>query len=230
MATATASLSATRRTGTGKGNARSLRREGQVPAVIYGHARESQALTVSARDLDKLLARFSPDNTVVEVSVDGSTSRALIREIQRHPFKRVVLHVDFQELVEGEKMTVRVPLRLTGTPAGVRLGGGVIDHTLRELTISVDPAHMPTQIEIDITSLEMGDSIHVSDVAVPEGVTVLDEPNAAVVVIAMPRAAIETVAAEAEPTSAEPEVIRAKKPEEGAEPEKGEKGEKSEKK
>jgi large subunit ribosomal protein L25 len=223
MATATASLSATRRTGTGRGNARSLRREGQVPAVIYGHARESQALTVSARDLEKLLARFSPDNTVVEVSVEGTTSRALIREIQRHPFKRMVLHVDFQELVEGEKMTVRVPLRLTGTAAGVRLGGGVVDHTLRELTISVDPAHMPSQIEIDISALELGESIHVSDVKVPEGVTVLDEPNAAVVVISVPRAAVEAATTEAEPTTAEPEVIRAKKPEEGAEPEKSEK-------
>lgn len=221
MATTTASLSATRRTGTGKGNARSLRRDGQVPAVIYGHARESTALTVSARDLDKLLSRISADNTVVEIAVEGTTSRALIREIQRHPFKRQILHVDFQELVAGEKMTVRVPVRLIGTPAGVRLGGGIVDHTLRELTISVDPAQMPNQIEIDITDMELGDSIHVSAVRVPAGVTVLDDANAAVVVIATPRAAVETVAAEAEPAATtEPEVIRAKKPEEGAEPDK----------
>ncbi len=217
---ATASLSATRRTGTGKGNARSLRRDGQIPAVIYGHARESQSLAVSARDLEKLLSHISAANSVVELAVEGTTSRALIREIQRHPFKRVILHVDFQELVAGEKMTVRVPLRLIGTPVGVRLGGGIIDHTLRELTISVDPAQMPSQIEVDITDLELGQSIHVSGVKVPAGVTVLDEPGAAVVVIATPRAAVEAVVAEAEPTSAEPEVIRAKKPEEGAEPEK----------
>jgi len=217
---ATASLSATRRTGTGKGNARSLRRDGQIPAVIYGHARESQSLAVSARDLEKLLSHISAANSVVELAVEGTTSRALIREIQRHPFKRMILHVDFQELVGGEKMTVRVPLRLIGTPVGVRLGGGIIDHTLRELTISVDPAQMPSQIEVDITDLELGQSIHVSGVKVPAGVTVLDEPGAAVVVIATPRAAVEAVVAEAEPTSAEPEVIRAKKPEEGAEPEK----------
>lgn len=217
---ATATLSATRRTGTGKGSARSLRRDGQVPAVIYGSARESQPLAVAARDLEKLLSRISADNTVVEISVEGATSRALIKEIQRHPFKRVVLHVDFQELVAGKKMTVRVPIRLLGVPAGVRLGGGIIDHTLRELTISVDPAHMPNQIEIDITNLELGDSIHVNGVKVPEGVTVLDEASAAVVVIATPRAVVEAAVAEAEPTSAEPEVIRAKKPEEGAEPDK----------
>jgi large subunit ribosomal protein L25 len=217
---ATASLSATRRSGTGKGNARALRREGQIPAVIYGHARESQPLAISARDLEKLLSHISADNTVVEIAVDGGTSRALIREIQRHPFKRAILHVDFQEIVAGEKMTVRVPLRLIGTPVGVRLGGGIIDHTLRELTISVDPASMPNQIEVDITDLELGQSIHVAGIKVPDGVTVLDEPGAAVVVIATPRAAVETVVAEVEPTSAEPEVIRAKKPEEGAEPEK----------
>ncbi|MEO7042528.1 MAG: 50S ribosomal protein L25 [Gemmatimonadaceae bacterium] len=217
---ATASLSATRRADTGKGNARSLRRDGQIPAVIYGHSRQSQPLAIDARDLEKLLSRISADNTVVELDVEGTASRALIREIQRHPFKRAILHVDFQELVAGEKMTVRVPIRLIGTPAGVRLGGGIIDHTLRELTISVDPASMPSQIEIDITDLEIGASIHVHQVKVPDGVTVLDEPGAAVVVIATPRAAVEAVAAEAEPTSAEPEVIRAKKPEEGAEPEK----------
>ena len=221
MATTTASLSATRRTGTGKGNARSLRRDGQVPAVIYGHARESTALTISARDLDKLLSRISADNTVVEIAVEGATSRALIREIQRHPFKRQILHVDFQELVVGEKMTVRIPVRLIGIPAGVRLGGGIVDHTLRELTISVDPAQMPNQIEIDITNMELGDSIHVNAVPVPAGVTVLDDANAAVVVIATPRAAVEAVAVEAEPAATtEPEVIRAKKPEEGAEPDK----------
>jgi large subunit ribosomal protein L25 len=217
---ATASLSATRRTDTGKGNARSLRRDGQIPAVIYGHARESQPLAVAARDLEKLLSRISADNTVVELEVEGTTSRALIREIQRHPFKRAILHVDFQELVAGEKMIVRVPIRLIGIPAGVRLGGGIIDHTLRELTISVDPASMPGQIEIDITDLEIGGSVHVNQVKVPAGVEVLDEPGAAVVVIATPRAAIEAVAVEAEPVAVEPEVIRAKKPEEGAEPEK----------
>ncbi len=221
MSAASAStLTATRRSTTGKGNARSLRREGQIPAVIYGHAREAQSLAIPARDLEKLLSHISADNTVVELAIEGGTSRALIREIQRHPFKRMILHVDFQELVAGEKMTVRVPIRLTGTPVGVRLGGGIIDHTLRELTISVDPANMPNQIEVDVTDLDVGDSIHVSQVPVPDGVTVLDEPGAAVVVIATPRAAVEAVAVEAEPTLAEPEVIRAKKPEEGAEPEK----------
>lgn len=211
---ATASLSATRRTGTGKGVARSLRREGQIPGVIYGHQREPQALAVAARDLEKLLERISADNTVIDLAIEGGNARALIREIQRHPFKRQILHVDFQEIVAGEKMTVRVPIRLVGTPVGVRLGGGIIDHTLRELTISVDPANIPNHVDVDVNDLELGGSVHVSQVQVPAGVTVLDEPGAAVVVIATPRAAVEAVATEA-PAPGEPEVIRAKKPEEG---------------
>lgn len=212
---ATASLSATRRTETGKGVARTLRRDGQVPAVIYGHARESQPLAVPARDLEKLLSQISADNTVIDLAIEGGTSRALIREIQRHPFKRSILHVDFQEIVAGEKMTIRVPIRLIGTPAGVRLGGGIVDHTLRELTISVDPANVPNHIDVDINDLGLGESIHVAQIPIPEGATVLDEPEAAVVVIATPRAAVEAAAAEVEPTGAEPEVIRAKKPDEG---------------
>jgi large subunit ribosomal protein L25 len=213
---ATATLSATRRTETGKGVARSLRREGQIPAVIYGHKRDPQPLAIPARDLEKLLTQISADNTVIELGLDGASSRALIREIQRHPFKRNILHVDFQEVVAGEKMTVRVPIRLVGTPVGVRLGGGIVDHTLRELTLSVDPANIPNHIDVDISGLELGGSVHVSEVPVPEGAEVQDEPSAAVVVIATPRAGIETPVGE-EPTSAEPEVIRAKKTEEGEE-------------
>lgn len=212
---ASASLSATRRTGTGKGAARTLRREGKIPGVIYGHKREPQALAVAARDLEKLLDTISADNTVIELAIEGANARALIREIQRHPFKRQILHVDFQEVVAGEKMTVRIPLRLVGTPVGVRLGGGIVDHTLRELTISVDPSNIPNHIDVDVSDLGLGESIHVSQVPVPSGATVEDEPDAAVVVIATPRAAIEAAATGETPAPTEPEVLRAKKPEEG---------------
>lgn len=212
---ATATLTATPRAGTGKGVARTLRRDGQIPAVIYGHKREPQSLAIPARELEKLLSQISADNTVIELSMgQANSARALIREIQRHPFKRQILHVDFQEIVAGEKVTVRVPLVLVGTPVGVRLGGGIVDHTMRELNISVDPASIPNHIDVDVSELNLGESIHVSQVKVPAGVTVLDEPGAAVVVIATPRAAIEAAATEGE-TGAEPEVIRAKKPEEG---------------
>jgi len=212
---ASATLTATSRTDTGKGVARTLRRDGRIPAVIYGHAREPQALSVPTRELEKLLSHISADNTVIELDLDGKNARALIREIQRHPFKRQILHIDFQEVVAGEKVTVRVPVTLVGTSVGVRLNGGIVDHTMRELTISVDPANIPNHLDVDISALDLGESIHVAQISVPAGVTVLDEPSAAVVVIATPRAAVEA-AAEGE-TSAEPEVIRAKKPDESTE-------------
>ena len=176
--------------------------------------------TIPTRELEKLLSHISADNTLIELSLGDTSARALIREIQRHPFKRQILHIDLQEVVAGEEVTVRVPITLIGTAVGVRLNGGIVDHTMRELTISVDPANIPNHIDVDVTDLDLGQSIHVSQLKVPAGVTVLDEEDAAVVVIATPRAAIETVATETEGTSAEPEVIRAKKPEEGAEGEK----------
>jgi large subunit ribosomal protein L25 len=209
---ATASLSATLRSDTGKGVARSLRRDGKIPAVIYGHHRTPQPLAISARELEKLLNHISADTTIIELGMEGTTARALIREIQRHPYKRQILHVDFQEVVAGEKMTVHVPVTLVGTPIGVRVGGGIVDHTLRELTLLVDPANIPNHIEVDVSNLDLGQSIHVSDIKAPEGSTIMDDPGAAVVVIATPRAAVEAAAEEA--ASAEPEVIKAKKPEE----------------
>ncbi len=209
---ATASLSATLRSGSGKGAARSLRRDGQIPAVIYGHNRTPQSLSVSTRDLEKLLSTISADNTIVEIGVEGATSRALIREIQRHPFKRQILHVDFQEVVAGEKITVPVPVTLVGTPVGVRLNGGIVEHVLREVNVLVDSANIPNHIEIDISELDLGQSIHVAGLPVPEGCTLVDDPTSAVVLIGTPRAAKEAVAE----GGAEPEVLKAKKPEDKA--------------
>ena len=109
---ATASLSAEARTETGKGVARKLRAAGRVPAVIYGHAREPQSLSLQTRELEKLLSPISTGSTVVELTLGGATTKTLIREIQRHPFKKQILHVDFQELVAGEKVTVEHPARV----------------------------------------------------------------------------------------------------------------------
>jgi large subunit ribosomal protein L25 len=206
---ATVSFNATARDAAGKGAARTLRSKGQVPAVIYGHGREPQALALNARDLDKMLGHIQAESTVIEVSVGGTTSKTLIREIQRHPIKRQILHVDFQALVAGEKVTVNIPITLTGIPEGVRLGGGVLDQTLREVEIEVDPSNIPDHIEFDVTNLVIGDSVHVSDLKVPAGVEVLDDPETSVAVLAAPRAVIEeTAAAEpAEGAATEPEVI-----------------------
>lgn len=213
---ATVTLNANTRASAGKGAARTLRSQGQVPAVIYGHGREPQPLVLNARDLDKMLEHISAESTVIEVKVGGETSKTLIREIQRHPFKRQILHVDFQALVAGEKVTVSIPIILTGIPEGVRLAGGVLDQTLRELEIEVDPSNIPNHVEVDVTSLIVGSSLHVSDIPLPEGVTVLDDLEASICVVAAPRAVIEAVVtpevaegAEGEAAVAgEPEVIR----------------------
>jgi large subunit ribosomal protein L25 len=206
------SFTATARDEVGKGAARTLRSKGQVPAVIYGHGRNPQPLALNARDLDKMLGHIQAESTVIEVTVGGATSKTLIREIQRHPIKRQILHVDFQALVAGEKVTVSIPIMLTGIPEGVRLGGGVLDQTLREIEIEVDPSNIPDHIEYDVTNLVIGDSVHVSDLKVPDGVEVLDDPETSVAVVAAPRAVIEEVAAVAavegaEGVAAEPEVI-----------------------
>ena len=205
------SFNATARDQAGKGAARTLRSKGLIPAVIYGHGRDPQSLSLNARDLDKLLGHIQAESTVIEVSVGGTTSKTLIREIQRHPIKRQILHVDFQALVAGEKVTVSIPIVLEGIPEGVRLGGGVLDQTLRELEIEVDPSSIPDHIEFDVTNMVIGDSVHVSDLKMPEGVEVLDDPETSVAVLAAPRAVIEETAA-AEPVEgaegvAEPEVI-----------------------
>src|SRR6266513_2346581 len=166
---ATVSLSANSRDVTGKGAARTLRSQGQVPAVIYGHGRDPLALTLNARDLDKMLSHIQAESTVIEVTVGGATAKTLIREIQRHPIRRQILHVDFQALVAGEKVIVSIPIVLIGVPEGVRLDGGVLDQTLRELEIEVDPSNIPDRIELDVTNMVIGDSKHVNALVVPSG-------------------------------------------------------------
>jgi large subunit ribosomal protein L25 len=219
---ASAQLSATPRDGTGKGSARSLRAQGKIPAVIYGHGREPQSLAIETRELEKLLSKISAESTVIELSMDGKSARTLIREIQRHPFKRQILHVDFQELVAGEKVTVRIPIVLMGVPEGVRQDGGILDQVMRELEIEVDPANIPNHVEVDVNPLRIGDSVHVSDITLPDGVELVGEPDSTVCVVSAPRAVVETVApTEEAEVVAEPEVIgKAKKEEEEEEVEK----------
>ena len=212
---ASATLSASVRDSSGKGTARKLRSSGRVPAVIYGHGRDPQTLSIDTRELEKLLSHISAENTVIDLAVGAASSRTIIREIQRHPFKRQILHVDFQELVAGEKIVVRIPIILIGVPDGVRMDGGILDQTMRELEVEVDPSNIPNHIDVDVTKLTIGSSIHVSDLTLPEGLEVVAEEDASVAVVSAPRAAIEEVAATDEAAAtAEPEVIRAKKPDE----------------
>lgn len=218
---ATAQLNAMARTSHGKGAARSLRRDGRVPAVIYGHAREPMSLSVPAREFERLLEKVAAENTVIELHIDGTMARTLIREIQRHPVRRDVLHVDFQELVAGERVIVRIPIVLQGTPDGVRHSGGILSQIMQELECRVDPLNMPSHIDVDVTNVTIGRSVHVSEMTIPEGVEVLDDPDSAVAVVAAPKEEVETPPpGEAPEAAAEPELIR--KPKEGEEEEEGE--------
>ena len=207
----TATLSATLRSESGKGAARALRRAGSVPAVIYGHKREPMSLAIPTRELERLLERVAAETTVVELSIDGKVSRTLIREIQKHPFKKQLVHIDFQELVAGERITVNIPLVIVGTSVGVRSFAGVLDQTMRELEVSVDPGSIPNHIDIDVSALNVGDSIHVRDLQLPDGVMVLADLDASVVVVAAPKVNATDAASDAAAATAEPEVLRAKK-------------------
>jgi large subunit ribosomal protein L25 len=205
---ANASLNATARADRGTGVARKLRVTGNVPAVIYGHGRTPQSLSINTREIDKLLSTVSAASTVIELNVDGKVARTLIREIQRHPVRRSIVHVDFQELVAGEKITVSIPLRFTGTADGVRNSGGILEETMHQVHLRLDPTSIPDHIDVDVTHLTIGHSIHIRDLKLPEGVSVLDEPGATICVCIAPKTEVAATTVEGEPNAAEPELIR----------------------
>lgn len=216
---ATASLNAEVRTETGKGVARKLRFAGKVPGVIYGHGREPQALSINAREFERLAERVRITSTVIELALGGKTARTLVRELQRDPIKRTVLHVDFQELVAGEKVNVTVPLRFVGTPEGVKTGGGILEEIVHSLHVECDPANIPDHIDVDVSALTIGHSLHVSDLKLPEGVEVTDDAEQTVAIVSAPKAEevvapVEGAATEAAP---EPELIRKPKADEEGE-------------
>ncbi len=214
------SIIAAPRVAAGKGAARQARLKKKVPAVVYGHGRASQSLEVDAQTLEQMLTGKEPSSTVVELTVDGKKARALIREIQRHPVRPDIIHIDFYEIHADEKVKLKVPVHLVGTPDGVRNAGGVLDQVTRELEIEVLPEHIPDRVELDVTVLTIGHSVHVSDLAIPNA-TILTHADLTIATVVPPRA--EEVAAptpEAGVEVAEPELIR--KVREGEEGEEGE--------
>jgi large subunit ribosomal protein L25 len=208
----TVQLTATARTPGRKKGAKALRNAGQVPAVIYGHGREPQPLQVAGLDLGKLLEKIDAASTIVEVSIGGSTTKTLIREIQRHPIRQGILHVDFLEIHAGEKLRLEIPVHLVGTADGVRNGGGVLDQVLRTIEIEVLPEHIPEHVELDVSALIIGGSLHVSDLKIPN-VEILTDGAVTIATVSAPRAEeAATPAAAAEgvegAATAEPEVIK----------------------
>jgi len=202
------SLAASLRQAAGKGAARQARLQGKVPAVIYGHGRETQPLEVAAKALEKALTGVQPQNTIIELAIDGKKVKTLIREIQRHPLRPDIIHVDFYEIHAEEKVRLKVPVQLAGNPDGVRNAGGVLDQVTREVEIEVLPEHIPDRVELDVTALKIGDSLHVRDLSIPSA-TILTSADLTIATVVPPRA--EEVAAptpEAATEVAEPELIR----------------------
>jgi large subunit ribosomal protein L25 len=208
-----ANLQVATRAGTGKGAARTLRREGKVPGVIYGHDRAAEAVVVETLALTKLLGGISASTTIVDVAVDGRAPvKALIREIQRDSLRPAqILHLDFYEVRADEAVTVEVPVQLSGIPDGVRNFGGVLDHSLRELEIEVLPGDIPERIELDVTALTIGHSLFVRDLTIAKG-RILNDPDTPVCTVVAPRSE-EAPAAPEEVATSEPELIRKPKPE-----------------
>lgn len=211
------SLTAERREGNGKGPARQSRLQKKVPAVIYGHGRATQSLTVDGATLERALTGIDPESTLIELTVDGKKSRTLIREIQRHPVRPDIIHVDFYEIHADEKVKLKVPVHLVGTPDGVRNAGGVLDQVTREVEIEVLPEHIPDRVELDVTLLTIGQALHVRDLQIPHA-HILTLADLTIATVVPPRAE-EVVAptAEAVAETTEPELIRKVRDEEGEE-------------
>ena len=201
----------------GKGVARKLRAAGRIPGVIYGHGREPQSLSLVARDLDKLLSHIAAGSTVIDLTLGKATTKTLIREIQRHPFKKQILHIDFMELVAGEKVIVDIPLVFVGIPEGVRLSGALLEQMVHSIEVNVDPSNIPNHIDVDVTELAMGHSLHVRDLVLPAGLEVLTDEDTTICAVIAPRAVVEEKPeGDAEVAAGEPELIRKAKEDEEA--------------
>jgi large subunit ribosomal protein L25 len=209
-----------------RSGAKKLRASGRIPAVIYGRQEDKpQSLEVSAKEMEELVHHSASENLLVDLSVkdDKKPKRlALVQEVQHHPLNGAVLHVDFHEVSETEKVTIMVPVETVGEAAGVKNGGGVLEHVLFKLKVRALPKDLPEQINIDVSSLELNRSIHIGEVKAPEGVEILGDKNIPVVSVKVPRTeAEETAEAEAGAAAAgDVEMIKEKK-EDGEEAPKG---------
>jgi large subunit ribosomal protein L25 len=215
-----ASLQAAIRTTTGKGAARTLRRQGKVPGVIYGHGREAEAVVIDTGALNRMLVGISAGTAIVDVAVDDRPPvKALIREIQRDAVRpSEILHLDLYEVRSDEEITLEVPVRLIGVPDGVRNFGGVLDHVLRELEIEVLPSNIPEHVDLDVTELAIGHSLFVRDIEVPNA-RVLNDPDTPICTVVAPRTEEAPAPVEEAVATTEPELIRKPKPEEEGEAE-----------
>lgn len=204
----------------GKTANKKLRRQEWIPAVVYGRSKKPLSLEIPLKEFSKALRGAAGSNVIINLSVADKASKtanrtALVKEIQQHPLSGNVLHVDFHEISLTEEIKVDVPVVPKGEAVGVKMDGGVLDHSLWELQIFCLPTQIPDRIEVDVTDLKIGSSIHVRDLKAPSGVKILTDPDTSVFSVKHPTQEIVPEAA-AETATAEPEVIREKKAEESA--------------
>jgi large subunit ribosomal protein L25 len=206
-------LKGARRNGIGKGVARKLRQTGSIPAVYYGRGEEPIVLTVVVKELEEVILKAEGSNVIVDLKVDGDgvgDRKALIREIQRDPVGGHILHLDLQHISLTETITVEVPVVLTGIPIGVKDGGGILEHLLREVEVECLPTDIPSRLEIDVSALNIGDSLHVSDLKADK-VTIVTEGERSIAAVVPPTVLEEAKPAEEGEAAAEPELVKEKK-------------------
>ncbi|MEO0494732.1 MAG: 50S ribosomal protein L25, partial [Actinomycetota bacterium] len=168
-------------------------REGKIPAVVYGHDIDPLAVSVPWPELRRCLTTDAGLNALITLDIDGTKNLSVIKDIQRHPTRRDVLHVDFLRVTEDQQIEVNVPIILEGEPRQVTQYDGMVDQSLYEMTISVKPTAVPQEIIVDITDLELGETIKVADVALPEGAAPVMDPDETVAIALITRSTREAI-------------------------------------
>lgn len=212
------SLKSDRRNEAGKGVARKLRRSGRIPAVYYGRGEAPISITIGLKELEEIIHQSGGSNVIVDLKVEGDGAgdrKAIIREIQRDPVEGNILHLDLQHISLTERITVEVPIVLVGTPIGVKDGGGILEHLLREVEVECLPTDIPSKLEVEVSGLNIGDSLHVSDLKA-DRVTIKTEADRAIAAV-VPPTILEEVKPAEEGAPTEPELVKEKKEEEAAE-------------
>lgn len=169
-------LEASLRSDLGKGASRRLRREGKVPAVLYGGHKDATSVTMDHNDLFHHLENEAFYSHILTIKVDGKTEQAVLKDLQRHPVKPIIMHVDFQRVSASEKIRMHVPLHFVGGDAapGVKVGGGIVTHNMNEVEVSCLPKNLPEFIEVDLSNCVLNHSIHMSELKLPAGVELVE--------------------------------------------------------
>jgi large subunit ribosomal protein L25 len=197
------------RDGSGKGVARKLRAAGRIPGVVYGRSQAAVPVSLDPKLLRRVLMRSDSGlNTLFELEVDGGGALqgipVLVRELQRDPVRGDYLHADLLAVDLQQKIEVAVPVHVSGKARGVEFGG-ILDHSLREIDLLCLPTAIPKEIRVDVTELDVGDSLHVRDLALPEGVELRSDPDLSVISVVLPAAEVVATPAEAVPAEGEAE-------------------------